>query len=104
MKYEGDSRRVRRAPQIGDRIRPEHRRKDRRRWCRGKVGTEHHTALSVWSVYAARGITECHQYQPGKRWTRWICVEQERCTQCGKILRHTLGSDCSTLKARRDDG
>jgi hypothetical protein len=99
VKYEEDSRSSRLAPQIRDRVRPVRGRKNRRRWCRGKVGVEHELELTVWDIYLSRGITECYRYQPGKRWTRWVCVEQERCTQCGKILRHTLGPECTKREA-----
>jgi hypothetical protein len=96
VKYvEEESRSSQRAPDIVPRVRPARARKDRRRWCRGKVGIKHQTTISIWKIYLARGITDCYQYQPGKKWTRWICVEQESCTQCGKILRHTLGPECT---------
>lgn len=90
-----DEIRGRPGPVFPERARPIRGRKDRRRWCRGKVGIEHQKAIRTNKFYLARDRTGCYDWQPGERWSRWICVEQEYCTQCGKILRHTLGPECT---------
>lgn len=67
------------------------RKKNTKRWCRGKAGVEHepefvlrtnHLSRPVtchWALYYVRGITP----KP-----RWWCTHQERCSKCGKIVDH----------------
>lgn len=75
-----------------------HSRKNRRRWCRGRVGVEHQLAIRMGDKYTA-SRRECGWAYRNKpvdwRWQRWICCEQEYCTACGKILRHFLGDACN---------
>jgi hypothetical protein len=68
-------------------------RKDRRRWCRGKTGVEHQLAIRV-DKYTNAAET-CEMRFPGRRWQWWHCSEQEYCTACGKIMRHSLGGACT---------
>jgi hypothetical protein len=72
------------------------KRKNTRRWCKGKVGVEHTLVVRMrrdrskgchWFAWSVRGKA----IQRGA----WICVEQEVCISCGKILRHTLGKNCT---------
>lgn len=68
--------------------------KDKRRWCKGKVGRPHEPAIRInrhmamatggrgrhpcsWSVWFARGI---------HAGLHWSCVHERHCTVCGKIL------------------
>lgn len=86
-------------------------RKDRRRWCRGKVGIEHQTTLVMnkWALYfrakhdadSYRWHAYCGWYEKG-HWVRvkgqrhndWVgngewyysCKHDHRCKNCGKIL------------------
>lgn len=69
-------------------------RKDRRKWCKGKVGVVHQTEIRLGDKYTY-AMKVCQMWQPSKRWGRWICVEQEVCSRCGKILRHSLGPACT---------
>lgn len=100
---------------------PHRSRKDRRRWCRGKVGVKHVTALriSAWATQRLRHFpdspTTCRwvgQYHwratavHGPRvWEqvgwRWQCLHEEHCTRCGKILRSLLGVECPDYTERR---
>jgi hypothetical protein len=110
------------APEV-----PGHRaRKDRRRWCRGKVGIEHVTALvmSKWAVHF-RARPDADQYPQHWRcgWFekgRWCHVEGQRlrefvgngewyysckhvhtCTSCGKILGNATSRECPEYAPRR---
>jgi hypothetical protein len=91
-------------------------RKDRRHWCKGKVGVEHawEIRLSKWTVYmraknpenqyASCGWRAKHdrinttagrQYLPTGEWS-WHCGHNHVCTNCGKILERYsgIGKDC----------
>jgi hypothetical protein len=61
------------------------RRKDTKRWCKGKVGREHKAEIVRDPQLIWRAGTKCqHQAQ-------WLpCTHLERCTECGKILRRWL--------------
>jgi hypothetical protein len=68
-----------------------HPRKNRKRWCKGKVGVEHRPVIErdpFWDKYGA-----C---QPRGWWSG--CYHWERCTVCGKVLRRFLGADCPDRK------
>lgn len=69
--------------------------KDRRRWCRGKKGVEHVTEIVM---YTPSWWDQYHEEERSCFWWRgahiWRCYHQEICTNCGKILQHTLGDDC----------
>ena len=77
------------------------KRKNTKRWCRGKRGQEHDTHV-VQHEWAGR-VFDCgwnwtweKEVPPGR--TTPICFEREVCKNCGKILRHWLGKDCKLLK------
>lgn len=72
-----------------DRVRPSHKRKDTKRWCKGKVGREHFTAIQRSQIF---GIDHpCHVGYMGK----WVCYHNVVCTVCGKILKEWgYGFDC----------
>lgn len=101
-KWDAEHRTAGRVPSADERTRRAPARKDKRRWCRGKVGVEHQPAIRKGDNYTyARRV--CEQWQPGKRWTRWLCCEQEYCTACGKILRHARrrlhpATDCRMIR------
>lgn len=93
---------------------PGHRaRKDRRRWCRGKIGVEHapeikwskfHTywmargrpdlAACHWVVtYTMQGLgADRHPVPADRHW--WSCHHERVCTSCGKILNRSLSTSC----------
>lgn len=71
--------------------RPRHARarKNRRKWCRGKVGVPH-TPVVVFDVYWGR---ECHPL----RWldpVGWFCGHIVQCEVCGKKLEKVAHQDC----------
>lgn len=73
-------------------------RKNRRRWCRGKVGVEHvpETRLSRYAAYRrARtdgDVPECYR---AEWWpSRWWCNHERYCVNCGKIVVVSLNDDC----------
>lgn len=79
------------APEV-----PRHRsRKDRRRWCRGRVGVEHELGVRV-GRYARgrveRGKAPCHSpsWRPGS----WWCNHERYCVNCGKIVDASLDDAC----------
>lgn len=75
--------------------------KDRKKWCRGKVGVKH--------KYVYGFLGNVHTYrEPGcnfrSGWNKnsgvvknayWNCGESEYCEGCGKIKRHYLDKDCT---------
>jgi hypothetical protein len=75
-------------------------RKNRRRWCRGKVGVDHvlDVRVSRLAVYRTeRGWPTPTCYRAEWWPTRWRCQHERYCVSCGKILDHTLGDDCPDL-------
>jgi hypothetical protein len=102
------------APEV-----PPHRaRKDRRRWCRGKIGIEH-TPEIKWSKYhlywTARGrpdLAACHWFvtytmqglgaarHPVPDGRYWSCHHERTCTSCGKILNPSLTTSCPDYPER----
>jgi hypothetical protein len=73
-------------------------RKDTRRWCRGKEGTEH---VLVWIPGGWRGREHpCEwTYQYARRehgfTIRWWCRHEVRCSVCKKVLRSRIPEeDC----------
>ena len=77
-----------------ERERPTRARKDRTRWCRGKVGVEHTPVLRPRDPGWGDQERVCHRY----RWAEhlWVCYEQIVCTSCGKILKDGLPvQDCA---------
>lgn len=85
---------------------PKHRsRKDRRRWCRGKVGVEHVPEITLGRSFyltsrSEQGQPLCYRWPdfiPVRRLRLdpyWACAHQQRCSECGRILRRNLGRDC----------
>lgn len=85
-------------------------RKDTRTWCKGKVGREHQLVIEpdkrqgwgppgcFWSSsWFLESGTRSH------RWS-WHCRHIERCTVCGKILRHWLKQDeCPEIRPTPGD-
>lgn len=70
-------------------------RKDTRHWCRGKEGVEHIVQIRPRDPKWGDPNRVCHLWQPHPKYSRWICYEQEICTTCGKILKHSLGAKCT---------
>lgn len=77
---------------------PTHRsRKNTKRWCRGKPGVVHVTAVETKFRYG---------WEPGPcAWYPWAgsgwgCHHVERCTECRKILRWFRGRECPDWKPR----
>jgi hypothetical protein len=81
--------------------------KDKRRWCRGKPGVEHRTAIVLHSEHghrcgwretgrwvqtgpvAAKGIT-LPKWPRKREWVvtgrTWVCLHELQCQVCGKFL------------------
>lgn len=74
-----------------------HARKNKRRWCRGKVGVEHVLAVRV-STWGQQLATRWPDRKPCFRaewWpSRWLCQHERYCVTCGKIIHHTLDVEC----------
>lgn len=104
---------------------PKHRsRKDRRRWCRGKVGVEHERTLILdknrvyhslrWGHDSAHGAW-CG-WREGHAWSWvdgvrswlgtgewfWSCAHQYACANCGKIL-GKVGRECPEFHPHERD-
>jgi hypothetical protein len=75
-----------------------HARKDRRRWCRGRMGRHHvinePEISALGRSYLARTGATVACYRAEWYAQFWLCQHQVRCTACGKILRHGLGDKC----------
>ena len=77
-------------------VAPHRSRKNRRKWCRGKVGVRHvlgQPTLKSWAqaAYGRRVATyaTCHWV----KWSKapyWICHHEIKCTTCGKIMQHWI--------------
>lgn len=81
-----------------------HRRKNRRRWCRGKVGVDHVLStptVSNWGVYYQE--RDAHRRPPCFRpeWypRGWICHHEVRCVACGKIMNRLRDNECPDFTA-----
>lgn len=101
-------------------------RKDTRKWCRGKEGVEHtlEIRLSKWgdrikARHPESDYAGCKWYQQrhwvstaiGRHWEpvpddwRYHCNHERFCTQCGKILNHSVAiRDCPDWKPRETLG
>lgn len=101
------------APEVPPQARA---RKDRRHWCKGKVGVEHKTAAQqsknsrfMLTKYGPDSPhTRCQWesshgwrlFRDGRRWVTtgrnfWSCRHELACVNCGKILKHYgVGKDC----------
>lgn len=97
-------------------------RKNVRKWCRGKEGVEHVLSkrLSKWgvsilqrypqSLYAGCGWKQRHRWVVTAETRDWLpipnewkynCNHEEYCTECGKIMKHTLrAADCPAWKPK----
>lgn len=79
---------------------PHRSRKDRRAWCRGKIGVEHQPVIKLDKFWERQ-----QRLDPAKRcrWSMWViagrpvddrlywhCLHQELCSGCGKILNWRL--------------
>jgi hypothetical protein len=73
---------------------PERKRKNTKRWCKGKVGREH-KPVKQWSHLAhyrlARGGPVCTT----SSWlsSGWSCYHELACSTCGKILVQFLSKE-----------
>lgn len=84
-----------------------HARKNKRRWCKGKVGVEHQLEIALdertveWrsnnhtrpACYRPDWATKTRMHERSKFWS-WMCSHIERCTVCGKIIEHALNDRC----------
>lgn len=70
------------------------RRKDTRRWCKGKPGRDHVPGEPVKGSYAASHDWPCSWHLSGvvgrEPTPRYSCLHEVRCQTCGKILEHWL--------------
>jgi hypothetical protein len=106
---------------------PPHRaKKDRRRWCKGKVGVEHVPVVQDsknWTFMVNKFGTDhplvkchwepCHRWRMfsnGRRWVHtendgiWSCHHERACANCGKILEcFGVGRDCPQWVPKPDE-
>jgi len=72
--------------------------KDRRRWCKGKIGVEHKLEVMLRKPMQIGDRIEditCRYPSWGTRsWCPWMCFHKRECVTCGKILEHGLGIEC----------
>lgn len=79
-----------------ERERPQHKKKNTRKWCKGKKGREHDPVLikrNDWLSYQHKGI--CHTVKRFISWNkgdrvyedRWYCCHILKCSKCGKIIK-----------------
>ena len=75
-------------------------RKDKRKWCRGKVGVEHVVEVvferHMRDLMVRMGVFPTCSYS----WFRraggsptWRCYHVTICSECGKVLKHYMTSD-----------
>ena len=74
-------------------------RKDRRRWCRGKIGVPHRPVVRLGKYAAFRTHLDKPCYRATWYKRRWLCSHERNCEACGKILEHSLGDDCPDFVA-----
>lgn len=69
------------------------KRKDTRRWCRGKVGVEH--VLVIQKASWSRNFPcRMFSYRRGPNFpAAWVCRHQRACENCGKIIDHSIKVD-----------
>jgi hypothetical protein len=84
-----------RAPWNRARSVPGH--KDRKRWCRGKVGAEHEPVLAAPKdgEQRCRPRPEWAAKNPRALWHNrpWWCLHHRECAECGKVLEHFIPWD-----------
>lgn len=80
-------------PDEEDRTPRRRRKKDTRRWCRGKVGVEHQPVI-VRDHWGWTADQECglRDWVVGRD-PDWFCFHREVCDNCGKVLRHKLSDE-----------
>lgn len=89
----------------GYRTRSSAGRKDRKRWCKGRVGVEHATVvqyppnLAGWVTRRPRALCGPSRYVR----SGWTCHHVVQCTVCGRIMREFLGADCPQYDAEAVD-
>lgn len=72
-------------------------RKNRRAWCRGKVGVAHVVEVTIPS--------NAHAWKRGCSWStwwpgRWFCDHIYACKNCGKHLATVMPEDCPMREAQ----
>jgi hypothetical protein len=92
-----------------DRYRSPRSRKNRRRWCKGKVGVEHVPGEPVpgthggWRLH--HGVPLCDS---APEWAHtlvglWWCNHQVRCERCARVLVDGLGEKCPDIPPEMRD-
>lgn len=87
--------------------------KDRRHWCRGKVGVEHRPVVVLskdWSWFEGSDRDQARCYWWWQNWRKeWVytCAHVSQCAECGKMLaskswQRSLGHDCPDFAERHD--
>jgi hypothetical protein len=74
------------AAAVQDTPRNSPRRKNTRRWCKGKVGVEHVPAI-VFRPWYGRTCQAAQGWQLSLFKSEWMCEHREICQNCDKILR-----------------
>lgn len=76
-------------------------RKDRARWCKGKVGREHDWVVTIPmntdSFFLSRpcGYVSYTRID-GSGWSTWLCKHRVVCSTCGRVRRRATQSECDT--------
>lgn len=78
--------------------------KDRAKWCRGKVGVEHVPVVAIppnaWGDPTKRTCGPSSYFTMYREWTRWSCRHVWMCTACGKHLpRRVTQEECEASEA-----
>lgn len=77
-------------------------RKDKKRWCKGKVGVEHQWAVMVpTNVFGWDVNRPCRPSSYGiagtdRVWNIYLCKHRIVCDGCGKALRRATQTECSS--------
>lgn len=69
------------------------KKKDTRRWCRGKAGVEHTPEIIMGQSYGKGCARGGHYDRSAKTWNTgvvWLCYHVLACTGCGKHLRDVV--------------
>lgn len=62
-------------------------RKNTKRWCRGKVGTEHQPAVTMGQSWGrVCGKDQSWSVRRRALVNVWRCYHEMRCSQCGKVV------------------
>lgn len=87
-------------PPIDDTPRVGNRRKNTKKWCRGKIGVEHQPVMVFDVKRAYLGLDCAELHRRSQRWSNSInwCLHMLECTNCGKITKsYVLIEDCPTI-------